>query len=352
MHCVRFYKPTVDGQKIKMNTNHFKDIYILYLAKYAPQKAGVPLPSGIEDTVYAEYHYAVYKVLCKNFSSIISSNNVGILNSKPNADFIFSLINRLPFRNSEIFVSAAAEYYKIPYLGARPNIRALAEDKHLAKMMAKYAGVPTPKWVTYDVQDNIEVPSFSGPYFVKPRFGASSKYIDTKSACLTWEDAYERVKYLHSKQQDVILEELIDGIYHTSPIISNFGQPIFLPCIEEQSNLNNGIVTYEQKRKITDGLTRTVAQDKTLQKQIRQYSSAIWSLISPVDYTRIDFMVSHKTGIPYFLEFNICCNLGEHSSICQSANYIGINYEKLIMNITLSSMYRANLIQNTFGYDL
>lgn len=39
----------------------------------------------------------------------------------------------MPFRNSEIFISSVAEYYKIAYLGARPNIRALAEDKHLSK---------------------------------------------------------------------------------------------------------------------------------------------------------------------------------------------------------------------------
>ena len=338
------------GGNILDNT-HFKDISILYIAKYAPKHLGASLPTGIDDEIYAKYHYAIHEILCNNFCNVDSSSDIAVLNSTPNVDFIFSLFNRLPFRNSEVFVSAVAEYYNIPYLGGRPNIRALAEDKHLAKMMALYAEVPTPRWKTYNIQEKVTPPDFSGPYFVKPRFGASSEYIDEESICLSWQNAYERIMYLQNNQQDVILEELVDGVYYTSPIINNFGQAVFLPCIKEWSNLIYGVVTYEQKRKIKDGLVRTISQDQTLQKQIHHYSSRIYSMITPIDYTRIDYMVSQKNGIPYFIEFNMCCNLGEHSSISQSAYHLGVNYEKLIMNIILSSMYRANLIQDTFGYD-
>jgi len=335
-----------------MAFKHFKEINILFLSKYAPKCLSDPIPNNIEDEIYAKYHHAVYSILCKNFYNVDSSNNIAILRQKPDVDFIFSLYNRLPFRNSEVFVSAVAEYYKIPYLGGRPNIRALAEDKHLAKMLALYAGVSTPKWKTYNILEKIEPPGFPGPYFIKPRFGASSKYIDEKSVCPLWEVAHERILYLHKNQQDVILEELIDGVYYTSPIISNFGKTIFLPCIEQHSDLKYGIVTYEQKRKTKDGLSRVVTQNQTLQKQINYYSSNIFSLISPTDYTRIDYIICHERSIPYFLEFNMCCNLGEHSSIAQSASYMGIDYEKIVMNILLSSMYRASLIQNTFGYEL
>lgn len=45
----------------------------------------------------------------------------------------------------------------------------------------------------------------------------------------------------------------------------------------------------------------------------------MFSLTQPLDYTRFDYIVDNQ-GIPYFLEFNVCCNLGEHSTISQSAN--------------------------------
>lgn len=38
------------------------DIRILFLAKYAPDSINSPLPSGIEDTLYAEYHYDIYNI--------------------------------------------------------------------------------------------------------------------------------------------------------------------------------------------------------------------------------------------------------------------------------------------------
>ena len=116
-----------------------KDIRILYLAHYAPATPDAPLPTGVRDLVYAEYHFKVFQILKKVFPLTVSCCDPGImLHSDLSVDYIFSLYNRMPFRNSEVFVSSVAEYHNIPYLGARPNIRALAEDKHLAKMMAKY----------------------------------------------------------------------------------------------------------------------------------------------------------------------------------------------------------------------
>lgn len=330
---------------------NIKDIKILFLAHYAPKSLNDVIPTDIADTVYAVYHHKIYKEIVKLFPNTVSSSDVSIL-FQPNfkADYIFSLYNRLPFRNSEIFVSSVAEYLNIPYLGATPNIRALAEDKHLAKMMANYLNIPTPQWKTYNVGDELLEPSFRPPYFIKPRFGASSKYISEDSACSSWHEAIKRIIFLHSVNIDVILEEQIDGVYHTSPVLNNFGKALFLPCISQKSTHKGGIVTYEQKRKIEPGLNRTVLSDVNLTQKIHGYSKKMFSLTQPLDYTRFDYIVDNQ-GIPYFLEFNVCCNLGEHSTISQSANALNISYTQLIENILYSSLYRNHLIQETFGKD-
>lgn len=327
-----------------------KDIRILFLAHYAPKDLSSQLPTDIEDVVYAEYHYKIYRVLMELFPNTISSNDPSVLlKTNVPTDYIFTLYNRMPFKNSEVFVSSVAEYHKIPYLGARPNIRALAEDKHLAKMMARYAGVVTPEWQIYNIGGIINPPEFAPPYFCKPRFGAASKGIDEGSACSTWVVAKERIERLHQQGYDVILEKQILGTYHTSPVLNNFGDNLFLPCIAQHSVLKNGIVTYEQKRKIVSGLTREIVSDPNLELLLMNNSQKMFPLIQPLDYTRFDYIVEEHTGIPYFLEFNVCCNLGEHSTVSQAAAHIGIGYKELIANILYSSMYRQGLLNDTCG---
>lgn len=327
-----------------------KKIRILYLAHYAPATPDAPLVTGVKDQVYAEYHFKVFQILKKLFPLTISCCDPAImLRSDLSVDYIFSLYNRMPFRNSEVFVSSVAEYRNIPYLGARPNIRALAEDKHLAKMMAKYAGVETPAWQIYSVGAELKEPPFEPPYFCKPRFGAASVGIDESSACASWGAAQIKIKELHTLGMDVIVERQIKGVYHTSPVLSNFGDFMYLPCIAQHSTLDGGIVTYEQKRKIAPGLIREIVDDKSLQSQLQAASQKMYQLVQPLDYTRFDYIVEESTGIPYFLEFNVCCNLGEHSTVSQAAKHLNIEYEELIENITFSSLYRAGLLDDTFG---
>lgn len=327
----------------------FKEIQVLFLAHYAPRSKYDKVPSGIYDEVYAIYHHKVFTELSAIFPNLISSNNVStILDTDTKVDYIFSLYNRMPFRNSEIFVSSVAEYLRIPYLGATPNIRALAEDKHLAKMLARYLKVPTPAWKIYNIGDMVCEPYFAPPYFVKPRFGAASKFINENSICDTWEHAYNQIQVLFKHNIDVILEQQIKGVYHTSPVLNNFNSPLLLPCVSQHSTHCGGVVTHEQKRKIESGLTREILNDKIISNTIHQYSRLLFDQIQPLDYTRFDYIVD-DTGVPYFLEFNVCCNLGEHSTISQAAQSLGISYTELIENITYSSLYRNNLIDESFG---
>lgn len=334
---------TSDNKKIR-------DINILFLAHYAPKNEYEAIPQTIPDKIYAEYHHEIFHVIKKYFPCTLSTSNTEILLEKNiNIDYIFSLYNRMSFRNSEIFISSAAEYKKIPYLGSPPNIRALAEDKHLSKLLAYHLNIPTPKWHIYNINCVMNEPNFRGPYFIKPRFGAASKFIDEESICSSWEKAKSRIRFLHEHNTDAILEEQIDGIYHTSPVLQNFGKPLFLPVIKQLSNLKGNVVTYYQKRKIDSGLKRSIVNNDVIQKQVQYFSKLLFNQIQPIDYTRFDYIIDNRNNIPYFLEFNVCCNLGSHSTIYQSAHSLGINYENLVMNILYSSLFRQGLIKSPMG---
>lgn len=322
-----------------------KDLRVLFLAKFAPNEGeDYPLVTEASDGIYAQYHHDIYKILKGICPKTICSHNANILFEKSDSyDYVFTLLNRAPYRNSEIFVSALLEYLNIPYLGARPNIRALAEDKHLAKMAAKYAGLNTPEWITIDAVDTISLKKpFDGPYFVKPRFGASSAHIDESSIANHWEDARKKIIELQRYDIDVIVEKFVNGTFYSVPIYFNDSTAIHLPSIKEKSILKGNVVTYRQKRRLDSGLTRTVNLNKTLEAELVRQSDAFLKLIAPIDYTRIDFMVTPKTI--EFIEFNVCCNLGRQSAFCISANDVELSQADLVTQIFRNSLKRQKLI--------
>lgn len=319
---------------------------IAFIAKYAPPaNSTAPVNSDDENKVYSRYHFDIFMILKKHFPKIITGNNAeAIINNNGKIDYIFSLLNRAPYRNSEVFISALAEYYNIPYLGARPNIRALAEDKHLAKMMATYCGITTPKWVVADMATPLQMNApFPGPYFVKPRFGASSKHIDETSICESWEQVKNQTMRLFLTGEDAIIEEFVDGVYYSSPVILKSKAAFVLPPVQEKSILKGNVVTYLQKRKVDGGLTRTIEKNSVISKKIELASKTIMQQIQPVDYARIDFILT-PTGKLHFLEFNICCNLGVQSAFVLSATSAGMSHEELILSILKESMSRQGVI--------
>lgn len=324
----------------------------MFLAKYAPKSINSELPSGIKDIVYANYHYDIYKILYNEFDNIISISDINeFAHHKPNVDYIFTLYNRMPFRNSEIFVSSVAEYYKLAYLGATPNVRSIAEDKHLAKIQALYLGLSTPKWFVCNVGNDVSNIPFKGPYFVKPRFGASSKGVDSTCFCLDINSLTKKVKYFHAKNIDTIIEQYIEGTSITVPVLNNFGETLVLPYIIEYSNNAYNVITYAQKRKIELGLNRVVNNNIQMQNKIKEISQKFFHSVQPLDYCRIDFIID-SNNVPYFIEFNVCCNLGKHAAINLSANNINISYEALINNIIYSSLFRQKLINTSCGKKL
>lgn len=323
---------------------NLENLNILFLAKFAPDNNAYPLVTEQTDGIYAQYHFDIYKILQKLCPKTICAHDPTILlNSDNQFDYVFSLLNRAPYRNSEIFVSALLEYLNLAYLGARPNMRALAEDKHLAKIVAQYTGLHTPIWIVIEADGIIpNKPLFDGPYFVKPRFGASSAFIDESSITVSWEQAAIQIAKLQSNNLDVIVEQFVDGIYYSVPIYFKNGQVIHLPSVKETSNLKGNIVTYRQKRKLDTGLIRQVNTDYCLEKEFEQLSNSFLKQLQPLDYTRLDFIVTPKHI--EFIEFNLCCNLGKQSSFCLAANNVGLNQKDLVTEIFLNSLFRQKII--------
>lgn len=97
---------------------------MLFLAQFAPTNGKKIEPSTPEEEFYANtYHIPIYNILQRNHLDFVSSNDIKeLIYNHKNYDLVWSVFNRLGFRNSEIFVQSLCEYYKIPYIGAAPNV--------------------------------------------------------------------------------------------------------------------------------------------------------------------------------------------------------------------------------------
>src|SRR5881396_1146529 len=95
---------------------------VLYLANYAPISDVMLARDKAEAGNQPTYHEEIFNLLASLGLAIEPSRDVtALFEHHSSFDYVFSLLNRAPYRGSEILVSALCEYFHVPYLGARPH---------------------------------------------------------------------------------------------------------------------------------------------------------------------------------------------------------------------------------------
>lgn len=310
---------------------------ILFLAQFAPTNGKKVIPLSSEEKFYAEtYHLPICDILEKyGYDYVTSSDVKELIQNYAQYDLVWSVYNRLGFRNCEVFVQSICEYYNLPYIGASPNVRALVEDKSMSKQLAEHLQIPTAKWVVASSKYPLSaVAPFNGPYFVKPRFGSASIGIDESCLCETWQHTIEKANSFLQNDIEVIVEEYINGIYYGVPILNNTEIPLIaVPHFQTSDKIGN-IITNSQKRFTEGGMKRFICQNEGLNKILKYYSNMYFMQMQPCDYARIDYIVEKDTGIPYFLEVNTLMNLGQKGGFVASFLESGFNsYDEIIRYI-------------------
>ena len=314
---------------------------LLYLANYAP--LDIPAVEGPLEGIYPAYHREIFSLLCDLGFQVISARTPTLILGGERFDYVFSLLNRAPYRGSEVFVTALCEFLHTPYLGASPHIRAVADDKHVAKHVARSLGIRTAEWTVIRSLDDLLRPApFSGPYFAKPRSGASSRYLAEDCFQDTWRGLLEPVnRLLADSGEDVLVEAFVPGMNVSLPIVGG-NPPHCLPPYETLSPNRGGLVTYAQKRRLDRTLRTRTIDDSRLLSAVNDVGVALYTALRPVDYLRVDIRVL-PDGTPVFLEFNVCCNIGPMSGFARSAFHAGWSHRELIVRILRFSFERQQV---------
>jgi D-alanine-D-alanine ligase len=316
---------------------------ILFVAKHALWDAGL----HPEDGNHALYHVEVREILKGlGFRHLSFANRFDVMFDKPDVDFVFPLLNRGGFLNSEMLMPLLCTRHGIPFLGASPILRGMADDKHLTKMAVHARGIPTARWAVYRRGAPVEQERCppGDRLVIKPNASSASWGVQDAR---DWGGVEAAVARIHSEGHDAIVEPFLNGSDVEVPVITIRGEPVIMPMMLFEQADPTHLRTYYEKRDLVDRAQkyRLVPFDGAeLMPQIADYTRAIAEEFRPFDYGRFEFRVDLETGTVNFLEVNLQANLWSEKVYGRSAALAGLSQAQLIETILCESLARNGLL--------
>lgn len=327
--------------RLKLTEADRQRLRVMFLAKHARGDGTM----DSEDGLHAVYHYELRQTLEQILPHLSVGSRYSDLFTKPDYHYLFTMLNRGGFKNSEMLGPLMAVWRGLPHLGASPILRGVGDDKHLTKLCARVCGVSTPDSVIYRYggvpQD--PPPFADGPMMVKPNASSASWGV---KKCEDWDAAKAHMAALMSEKDhhDVIVERFVDGIEMAVPVITGAdGMPATLPVmIYDGEDLR--LRTYQEKRFRESNTEWRVCDDQKLIDRILGEVHKLMPEIWPFDFGRFEFKYSPETGEFSFIELNMSCNLWSKKTVANSWRSLGHSHRELIETILAGSMLRQGVI--------
>ncbi|MCW5661861.1 MAG: D-alanine--D-alanine ligase [Burkholderiaceae bacterium] len=240
-------------------------------------------------------------------------------------------------------VQGALELLGIPYTGSGVMASAIALDKVMTKRVWLAEGLPTPRWVRLDADDQSRervrtVPDDLGlPLIVKPPREGSSIGVTKVMGYSQMQDA---VALAARYDPDVLCEEFIEGIEVTCPVLGEGATARALPVVriaapEGKYDYQNKYFTDEVHYHVPSGLP--AAEEAEIQRIVL----AAYRALECRGWGRADLMVRSSDRKPFLLEMNTSPGMTGHSLVPMSAKAAGIAYEQLCLMLLASARLDA-----------
>ncbi|UNK78871.1 phosphoribosylglycinamide synthetase [Sphingopyxis granuli] len=310
---------------------------LLFIARHARWTGGL----HPEDGNHAPYHREMRETLETLGMPLLVADSYAALFDRVDADFVFPLLNRGGFFNSEMLVPLLCNRLGIPYLGAFPIVRGLSDDKHLTKLEAAARGVPTAPWALFRRGAPVEIERCppARRWVIKP---------NNSSASWGVRDAHDRaelaraVAEIHALDHDALVEPFIVGSDVEVPVITLNGAPAMLPMMMFEQADPAQLRTYQEKRDLACHVGYRIERfdDPVIGAQIAVYTHRLAEVLRPFDYGRFEFRVDARTGDVRLLEVNLNCNLWSEKLFARSAALAGFTHADLVETIVAESMIR------------
>ena len=315
---------------------------IMFIAKHALWEGGL----HPEDGNHALYHVEVREILKGLGLKLELADSYEALFDKPDVDFVFPLLNRGGFLNSEMMLPLLCTRHGLPFLGASPILRGMSDDKHLTKMAVAALGIPTAPWAIYRRGAPVErarCPE-GERLVIKPNASSASWGVQDAH---DWAGVEAAIASIHSEGHDAIVEPFLNGSDVEVPVITVDGAPAILPMMLFEQADPSHLRTYYEKRDLVDRSQKyqlVEFDDAKWTPIIADYTSRIAEVFRPFDYGRYEFRFDREAGEVQFLEVNLNANLWSQKVYGRSAALAGLSQEQLIETILAESLRRHGLL--------
>ena len=231
-------------------------------------------------------------------------------------------------------IQGILEILQIPYTGCGVMASSVCMNKEFTKrilstnpdiVMAKSAFVKKGDDLFEKTKD------LTYPLFVKPVSEGSSFGMTKVDKKENLKSAYETaLKY----NDDVLIEEFIDGFFVTVGVLDCEGEPFATEILEIRPKTE----WYDFEAKYTSGMSEFICPARLsddVTKKVKDAAVKAFETAGCRGVSRIDFMM--KDDIPYLLEINTSPGMTTVSDLPAQSAAMGINYDNLVQLILNSA---------------
>lgn len=228
-------------------------------------------------------------------------------------------------------IQGVLEILKIPYTGCGVMSSAICMNKEYTKrILATCKDIPLIKSVFVRKGEDVKeaVKDLTYPMITKPVSEGSSFGMTKVNKPEELEAAYnEAIKF----NDDVLIEEFIDGFFVTVGVIGKQGEEFATEILEIRTKTE----WYDFDAKYTKGLSEFIVPATGLSaeatKLVKEISVKAHQTAGCSGVSRVDFMI--KDDKPYFLEINTNPGMTDTSDLPAQAKVMGIDYDHLVLMI-------------------
>ena len=228
-------------------------------------------------------------------------------------------------------IQGVLEILRIPYTGCGVMSSALCMNKEFTKrILSTCPNVPMAKSAFVQKGENLEekTKDLKFPVITKPVSEGSSFGMTKVNKREDLKSAYEEaVKY----NDDVLIEEFIDGVFVTVGVLEKDGKNFATEILEIRPKNE----WYDYEAKYTVGMSEFILPanlSPELTSRTKEIAIDAHEAAGCRGVSRVDFMIG-KDGVPYVIEINTSPGMTETSDLPAQSAVMGINYDNLVQII-------------------
>lgn len=275
---------------------------------------------------------ALQRLGFKNAEMLVVDKDIAIKLKEGEYDFAFNALHGK--YGEDGCIQAVLEILGIPYTGCGVMASSLCMNKEFTKrILSTCPDIPMAKSAfvrkgddVFEKTKNLKYPLFTKPVCEGSSFGMTKvdKPEDLKAA-------YElAVKY----NDDVLIEEFIDGFFVTVGVLECNGEPFATEILEIRPKNE----WYDYEAKYTSGMSDFIVParlSEDVTKHVKEVAVKAFETAGCRGVSRVDFMM--KDNIPYLLEINTSPGMTAVSDLPAQSAAMNISYDELVLLILNSA---------------